>query len=443
MTSATPPRIGRVMSLQSGTEHGDDDRPGPPDMYDALRDLFLGGPEETPTRPASEPAVAEAPRRTDAAGHPRIEALILGHLPVQQSPWVMQYARDCAAQRGGPVGLLRIREGEATLDLVGSPAESADAPAKGTLEEALVEISHRAKSLIIRADATAEPVLAASSGVDAVTMLTGADQAAVLGAYRAIKGLVATAQDQLPGLRLAIMGSTPDKALPAAEKIQKAVESNLSIPVTVTACLARIGAGRSTLIFRGLVSEDIESILDRARGLFAQPTQTKPASVIPAPPKVAEAGAVEPLPVVPVFSRLGHAAAPAPAPILASTAAASSLLTHVPGLRPAPIKCPYHPAVEVALDEGGALHLLRHASSPAEVAAAVGSLFSASSWARDHSRLIGLAMQQSKALEAPTLHLFTPAIKDCRGLAEAGIRLHLLARVEVEGKSGWFCTEVG
>ena len=383
----------------------------------------------------------------DAAGHPRIEALILGHLPVQQSPWVMQYARDCAAQRGGPVGLLRIREGEATLDLVGSPAGSADAPAKGTLEEALAEIAHRAKGLIIRADATAEPLLAASSGVDAVTMLTGADQAAVLGAYRAIKGLVATAQDQLPGIRLAIMGSTPDKALPAAEKIQKAVETNLNIPVTVTACLARIGAGRSTLIFRGLVSEDIESILDRARGLLAQPPQIKPTTVIPAPPKAAEAIAAEPSP--PVFSRLGHAAVPVPVPPPArvpepAATASLSLLTHVPGLRPAPIRCPYHPAVEVALDESGSLHLLKHASSSGEVAAAVGSLFAASSWAREHARLIGLAMQQSKAVEAPpTLHLFTPAIKDCRGIAEAGIRLHLLARVEVEGKSGWFCTEVG
>src|SRR5262245_60178627 len=123
MTQTAPPRRPGSMR-QPGSNPAPDisdlaDAAGGPhpahDEYDALTDLFLG------EAPAARPAPAPHPATSLAEPAPAVcvEALVLGHLPVLASAWATQYARQRSVGLGGPVVLLKIRAGEATLDLVG------------------------------------------------------------------------------------------------------------------------------------------------------------------------------------------------------------------------------------------------------------------------------------------------------------------------------------
>ncbi len=456
MSSATPPRIGRVMSMQSDEPRDALEPIESADMYDALRDLFLGGEEP----PATSSATAPINQPADAPGlepaFPRIEALVLGHLPVQQSAWVMQYAKDAASQRGGPVGLLRIREGEATLDMVGMTAGPAGGPT-ATIEDAIRAIGPAIKSLIVRVDATSEPLLPRLESIDAITLLTGADEAAIVGSYRTVKGLMGDASDNGPRLRLAIMGASTDKALAAADKIQKAVQSHLNAAIEVTACLARIGVGKSVLIHRGLMTGDVETLLSSIRELLARPAPSpSPAAAPPPAPDSVEDPTFEPAhidwepPPAPVMSRLGQAS-PAAArvertPEAVESVGPKSLASHVSGLTPVPISCPFQPGVEFAIDRQGGMHLLARSVSAKDAWPAVGSLLAAAQWTKHHSSLITLAVERSNPAidtrRTPALHLLSAEAKGALALVDVGIQPHLLVEVTVDGKSGWYCTEL-
>jgi hypothetical protein len=141
-----------------------------------------------------------------------------------------------------------------------------------------------------------------------------------------------------------------------------------------------------------------------------------------------------------------------PSPVTSSPAATPSevpqpLHAHIRGLTGTPrIVCPAHPRIETAVDSRGGLHLLAYAETPVAMAT-VASLIAASSWAKAHAPLIALAMQglgiPFDDRHAADLHLLTSTAKESRGLAETGVHIHLLARVEIEGRQGWFCTEIG
>lgn len=439
MSSFTPPRFGRMMSTPSprmAVEPGDGS-----DMYDALRDLFLGGQDIDPKAEDKEhPASVDTSLPVEEPVWPRVEVLLLGHLPVQQSVWVMQYAKDAAAQRGGPVGLLRLREGEATLDLIGS-ADPASGDSPATVEEAVASIAGQIKTLIIRVDPATERTLPQIPGIDAITLLTGADQMAIVDSYTTIKNIIAAA-DTLPPLRLAIMGSTMEKAMAAADKIQQVVESHLKESVEVTACLARINAGRSSLVYRGLLTERAEPLLSRLRQLLSRGAVVRE-HVGPTPP----APSMEP----PVSSRLGFAAttpvepsAPAAPPVSPIPLPSACLASHIAGLTASPIVCPYHQGVEVAIGVDGRVHLLASAPSAEAGWKIAGELLAAGQWAAAHAPILCMAMKQPSPAGGalPVLHLLLPEAKGAGDFARAGIKPHLLAPVSVEGKSGWFCTEL-
>ncbi len=93
----------------------------------------------------------------------------------------------------------------------------------------------------------------------------------------------------------------------------------------------------------------------------------------------------------------------------------------------------------VAVDADGSLHLLRENTDERGLA----SLTLVNSWARRHFRLLRLATPalSAQAVE-PTMHLFTARPQAARPMLDSPIRMHLLAPVTVEGRSGWFCTEL-
>jgi len=456
MSSMAPPGVGKVMT----TEFGEDDRlrDAGTDDYDVLRDLFLGAEESRTVeaaRPPSHVAESQEPAAATVRATPFIDALVLGHLPVLQSAWVMQYARDTASQRAGPIALLRVRADETTIDLVG--LGSAKAPSQRTsFDEAVSAAAAMVVGIIIRVDATSEPALARLDTIDTLTLLTGADEVAILASYQTVKKLFPASDDSGPEARLAIMGASPEKAMEAASKLEKTAAAFLERQVSISACVARIGPGKSSLLYRGKVDGAVADVVARVRKAMlaksalvapAKPPEPLPVEWTPSAP--ASLPTVEPAaPATSVVSRLGHIQHEAHTQQAVASAAPSAdprpLSAHLKQLTPTSIHCPYEAGVELALDPRGGLHLLVHAES---TPSAVASLMSAGGWTKSHLSLIVMAIKsQGLHLDertAPTMHVFAPTVKEHRGLSDAGVHLHLLARVEIEGRKGWFCTEVG
>jgi hypothetical protein len=382
--------------------------------YDALADLFLGEPK---------PLTMGAPVRVARPVEPRktpVDVMLLGHLPVMASAWAMQYARQAASEAAGAVGVLRLRGGEITLEVVGGPdrGEAEPMPHLPSAIGAAMAVVHR---WLVRVDDIAEPLVAQLPAVDAITVLTGADEAAVVSAYQMIKNLGPGG----PDLRLALMGAAPERALESAERIAKTASSHLGRKITVSASIARISGGRTSLLHRGpLLSDTVEAlagILDQIRsGRMPQ------APVAPRP---------APAPVAP----LSRPEAAKPVPAASSVAGVSHL-----GLESLPFGCPVMESASLGTNGDGRLHIVLPAGDdPTDAARRLGAV---SAWAKQHAELIRLASGAcGKSVDLrmdPGLHMTTDRPKLIRPLLDGPVKLHLVAAVTVEGKQGWFVTEL-
>jgi hypothetical protein len=128
--------------------------------------------------------------------------------------------------------------------------------------------------------------------------------------------------------------------------------------------------------------------------------------------------------------------------------APSALALLLPGLRPVSIRCPYAEGIEFAVDRAGTVHLLSRIEDGAAEERALSELLVAGAWADAHASMLASSLGQSAALAASglgaqaELHLFTDRPKASRRLLETSVNVHLLARVEIAGQSGWYCTDL-
>jgi hypothetical protein len=445
----------------------------PASDYDALTELFLGPASrggdarrsgegegsELPAVAATLPRGVTAPR--PSPGDPeevKIEGLILGHLPVMASAWGMQYARQLAARRGGPVAVLRLRLGEMSLELVGGGSM----PSAQSLENAMEMAASRAQHWLVRVDAINEPMLADHEGLDAVTLLSSADEAAIVAAYRTVKGLFAPAEGEgselgggrLPEVRIALVGAVDERSEGARGKLMRAAATFLGRPVEVVNGPRRIGGGEApaALLYRGAAPD-----LDDALELVARVgRQSSRADIVPAaaPGEGAEeaAGADLERELMRVMEEAvaqsgGGATAGAPrAPATDEPGTrreteeparrCATLAAHT-GLVTLEARCPYAPGVELAVDDDGALHLLAEMGRPG--CEALKQLLTASAWAVAHAMLLRAAAPGLTASRRPVLHLFTCDAREVQHLWDCDVRLHLLAPVMVGGQCGWYC----
>ncbi len=463
--------------LNDGAETGEE--------YDALRDLFLSG---SPLAPASAvpqttvpPTVAlngrcdpestlESPRRTapqSVAREVLVEGLILGHLPVFGPAWVGQYARSLADEVGGAVGLIGIRAGQTTLDVYGPGAT--ELSECGAFDEAVAVAAPVVARWLVRVDETSEPTMADSARLARITLLTGVDEAAIVACYRALKRLVRQDEDGGPvgpAVRLAVMGSAPERAGPAAEKLSRAAETFLGRRIEASACLSKISPGRSVSMYRGQTGIGLDGVLDL---IAAAPKTTRPRTIKApervATPKVARASdepaILEPevrvesrpetqpvtRPMVSVEARTQQQPeARVESRVHSSPTAGASLCTRIGGLHPLAARCPHAPGVELACDSSGVLHLVAQAEESGGSATveerALAQLTACGAWAMAHLTLIALTAPEAKLLTAgarPVLHLATRNAPAVRRLLDADVRVHLVATVEVDGKSATVC----
>ncbi len=478
-----------------------------PGTYDALAELFLGdgtlGPVSAPASRAQtasdaptlkltgltddgdvfadEATEAQPPEVEPAHQRTQIELVIVGHLPVLASAWVLQYAARRAETLAMPVALLRVQQGLAQLDLVGPGAEKFIQPEALGLDSAMQAARQLTPHWLIR-DEQPDDYASEFTGL---TVLTSADDSAVVACYRELKTRLGDDAAARP-IRVGVLGSAPERAREACDKIASAAKQFLGRDVQIEDCGQKVTSRSTTLVYRGECDMDAADIVahlldaDDAAALLAPRPQAPqhvaeavPASPVAAPVESLLASALEiagtgtptteiPIPEIvvrPVAARETPAPIPAPlanpavapAPVRAAEPARGTgkqdgtLARHIAGLRPLPTTCPYAKEVQLAVDDAGRLHGLIYAAAGATVQtveAASQRLTTVEAWAKAHRELLELGhpalRQAAGATDAIIGHLLTDRPKDARVLLDTHLKIHLLTKAGDQ----WVCVEL-
>jgi hypothetical protein len=440
-----------------------------------LADLYLTG-----ARQADDPAHPAA-ARTDVT----VEVVFVGHLPVRAGLWLTQYA-DEVAREAGPTGLLRLDSEQVILEILRGADSSARAAAAATFQEAISAVGPGLNHWIIRPGLDERIGTLLDASPDLFTILTGVDDAAIVAAYRIIKDIHDAAMrmdSPLPAIELSILGADAAAAQRAAANISETAEMHLGIRPRFRRCIRAMGALGSTLHFRFPSEPDISlpALMSNLRALpreraggtekapmmvggSAQAECDWPAAGLPrqrvqmlATP-IAEVGpgspagrgvatgasapagangdfSAEPMrlpPKIEIQVEPKHIAA---RPVERAAPPASALATWIKGLSLLPVRCPDAPDIEIAADAGGGFHVVawedRLRALPIVIA-----------WLRRHRDLVAMACSDY-ALNAGRpiqSHVMTSEPRLVADLFGAELKLHLLAPVEVEGKTGWYST---
>jgi hypothetical protein len=491
---------------------------GPRDPFDDLADLFLTPEEEFGAAPSAESSAAADAMRRDGT-LPAVTVAVAGHLPVSAGLWLAQLS-DRLARDQGPTGLVRFVAGQVHVEVFragrsGEPAEPLD------LRDALELATRLARRWIVVPEASASPGQVIRAGRDGVLLLTGADEAAVVAAYRLIKALAEEAMVEgraIPPISMGVLGAGDVQVADAMTKLNRTSEAFLAMGLPLTLAMPRMEPLESTLRFmlpasRTVTFEDVPALLreliqatppaSKTRAAPTPPEPREPAGsggdpwpfalppqaaehaeppAEPREPEIETAAAGESLdePVTTpvqnsaaslrrlVAGRAGEwasmgqgafaepsvpseAAKLPPTPVDGFVRASmlggashedraeiehrglpSPLLPRFESLSPLPIACPYHPSVELGVDDAGRLHLVAPLDRLIEVEATA-------AWAADHAAMLRLACPGIEAGDPSDLRidLVTSRARDAMPLAHSRIRLHLLASVSVGRERGW------
>lgn len=455
--------------------------------HDALAELFLGDApfaplpmdaRTTPERPpARDPAPQSTPTPTTASRfegsavrsaraervepdrdteHTIVELVILGHLPVRASLWVRQYACLSARKRNETVSLVRSAGGLVSIDVI-TGHQPAEIEPVDSIEDGVTIATHAAPRVILRVDETAEPDLLERDGIDEVTILTGADEAAVVASYRLIKTLVASLDDRLdpeaaPRVRVAVMGNPGPEIEAARLKIAKACKAFLDRPVEILDASGRIDATGTVTVCRSDEPDATASVLDALLGRGDRARDTIPISITPSALRLTDARADRPhddAPQVVVMPQRTPGPSTDERPEVSVVAdrvvepkpirLREPLACLIEGLTPIEARCPGAPGVELACDQHGLLHAVcTDDRGPGE---AVSALLVASAWANANLPLLiraepALAMPSSDPADAcePVLHLLARQPSLARGVLDTEVLVYALASVVAGGE---------
>ena len=496
----------------------------PVDDHDALADLFLG---ELRSVAGYDAALGLSPRQAgtnrngqDQQAHPQpgepraparhapmvnpartLEALIIGHLPVTAAAWANQYIRTCS--QSGPVGAIRFRAGQLRIDLVESASRTTQPDASSDLHAtgALDQLARAATRTVLHGDSQHEAILLACPQITTITLLSSADEAGVVDAYRTLKAITgspAGSNGALPNrtLRVAILGAPVARARFALDRLRDAARRFLNVSLESAGIIPRIEGGptartlfsgpaplSAALVAARLLAPPTHLHLTPAAGpiplaaAFPAPEHARqrrapraqePAdelalhaamrgegSSYPEPALSSDPGSAQSQPdhhlCIPItdesepatpFTNGVRAGAPAPVAPAPGPRHSTLLAAHLPELLPIAARCPSAPQVELALDESGIIHVLTGALGPNGDPAAVEQLTIVSAWAMIHARLLAQTLPPDRCLrlgEQTVAHLFTGRPAEHRGLLDSTIRVHLLTPVVKSVSADWVC----
>ena len=202
------------------------------DPFDELAALFLTEPEPDADEDQGFGATSTI-----------IELAVVGHLPVRAGVWLTPYA-DAIAREQGPTGLLRLDSDVASLLLLRPSDEDTQPPPENTtLPEAIEQLARAADTWILRPPPNAPLQQLVEAGADRLTILSSADEAAVVAAYQLIKDLVEAAERagcELPAMGLAVLGSDRHIAERMRQRLNRTTNTFLGLELPMTACICQM-----------------------------------------------------------------------------------------------------------------------------------------------------------------------------------------------------------
>jgi hypothetical protein len=323
----------------------------------------------------------------------RCERIIVGSTPVSASAWSAAYAAHRAKETSKPILFLSASAGAVRAELVGCvPAGSAE-PACDLASATRSARAAGASLCIVRTHTQADE----PGWVGPLTILTGHDTPALMSAYAALK--------DYPGatsLRIVFVGCDEGEARQATARLARTLERFLpDLPGPAWSTIPRAVVAPVRSLFAGPCTSTLQELADA----WMRNDQDRPSTV--------RAGAAP------------FRASDLQAPAQISERREPRSLGEDLGLRRLPHRCPDEPAVELACDADGSLHLLLDASNHADPA---GSLLAVSAWASRHADLLAAACPEVAALGAgATLHLVSSDFSRLRRYQHTGLCLHLLA----------------
>jgi hypothetical protein len=396
------------------------------DTFDALAEMFLGPASVDEDRCAASHD-QQMERDWGAATTPRVELLLLGHLPVRARPWASQYAAALAHDSRQPVALLRVAGGQVSVDVFGDDEASSAA----SIEDALRAVGERAAVCLIEVEGPQGELLASDPRVDALTLLVGGGDAAIVDAYRTIKSLTGGVHGSggdleprsVPRIRLGLMGLDDEQALAASDKLREAASVFLGRDLEPAVSVQRMSpTGARTIV-------DARSPLTGAE-LLEELVGMKPGGQPIAFPADSPA-ATEPEPPARVLEPDDHGEDAAEvevepdADIAVSRDVEPRLCALVAGLTPLDVACVPEPFVELGVDDRGVLHVVGHAGENG-----LERVLAARAWARDHAVLIEQASGVS--IDAETVVravVFAQDAEEAARLRGLGVGVHRMVAV--------------
>ncbi len=461
------------------------DDPRTTEVFEQLAALYLTGTEDAgppaagapPLRLAGDAAEvnAEAVEAFDPIDAPptaaevgSVEGVLIGHLPGFANLWLGQYAHRLARARG-PVAVANIHEHAIELELYTQPADDAllrdmvDAP-HWPIERIMAMLAQRAGALLVRLPAAPCPTSKAlAHRLDAWTLLSGSDEAAVIGGYRLLKGLIEgrPTGTVLPRVRLVVCGCDRLAAEHAAERLHRTAAEFLRITPTLAGTQQKMEPVRKKRLGNfnvpnpwAFLSEMVHDVTNEESGVTEQPALELDEGDLLVDEELAALDAYEDVePLEPGITSEQTDAEPERESEIPHSAfripdSLASLVEYVEGLAALAARCPSHESVELAIDPSGGLHLL--ARTEDDPRATLAAAFDTRSWAIEHAKLLALTVSD-RALDVarePVVHLFTDQPKLFGDLAHRGtpdtrpIKLHALLPVTVGDQTTWSHAEL-
>ena len=420
------------------------------DDFDALTDLFLGAEPAEPsasTAPAPELKLTTREADDEYADAPLssivTEVLVLGHLPVRANPWVAQYARALAERTGQRVALIRMGGGQMGIDLYGLDPAFRECHSEETVADALARVARSAGRLVFQVQDADEVAIARSGAMDRVTILTAANNAAVVSVYRTIKSI---AQD-VDEIGIAVMGEGHEKARGVIGRLDEAARAFLDVRLVESGIIDKMGPTGGAMVYLGDCELDHETVAAKlvqlrevgetgeTDGIAARDVpatvRTRNGTVIDEEteknPSVDE---VEP----PRIDRPREGASSGAQTSEDARALALSILE----LKPVGATCPDDEGVVIARDETGALHVV----CEDEERRGIERLTAVSSWASKHSKLLSALDVEVVADRGVVRHLLTEEPRAVRHLLDTDVRVHVMRRADERIGTGWCFLEL-
>jgi hypothetical protein len=231
------------------------------DPFDELAQLFLTDGDD-------EPAPSRHVRHDDNGAATTaltpIELLLVGHLPVRADLWLRPYAAAISRDVGA-VALVRLDSDEPSVEVLGGNgsvlAEGDDRSLRQTIGELVPVID----LWIVRPSGQTPAAALVQADGARITIISSADEAALVAAYLRIKDLADAARDaecDVPQLGVAILGSPEPVARSMVDRLNRTTRTFLGIELPLITTLRQMEAGSRSQAYARFLGERSPSVDD-------------------------------------------------------------------------------------------------------------------------------------------------------------------------------------